>query len=93
MWLEYGAEQAEPMLARFADDNELIAHDCGLHGNPSHTGVDDLEREYSAELQARMMLYHYASVSDGDALRARGHRVAIPGECVPLAPPTAMQAP
>lgn len=77
------------MLARFANDNELIAHDCGLHGNPSHTGVDDLEREYSAELQARMMLYHYASVADGAALAARGHRVAQPGQCVPLASPTA----
>ncbi|MGV8960833.1 MAG: MBL fold metallo-hydrolase [Stenotrophomonas sp.] len=77
------------MLARYADGNELIAHDCGLHGNPSHTGVDDLEREYSPELQARMMLYHYASAADGDALRARGHRVAMPGECVPLALPTA----
>lgn len=77
------------MLARFANDNELIAHDCGLHGNPSHTGVDDLEREYSAELQARMMLYHYASVADGQALAARGHRVAQPGQCVPLASPTA----
>ncbi|WP_305805593.1 MBL fold metallo-hydrolase [Stenotrophomonas sp. YIM B06876] len=77
------------MLARYADDNELIAHDCGLHGNPSHTGVDDLEREYPQELQARMMLYHYASAADGEALRARGHRVAMPGECVPLALPTA----
>ena len=77
------------MLARYANDNELIAHDCGLHGNPSHTGVDDLEREYSIELQARMMLYHYASVADGQALAARGHRVAQPGQCVPLADPTA----
>jgi hypothetical protein len=77
------------MLARYANDNELIAHDCGLHGNPSHTGVDDLEREYPPELQARMMLYHYASEADGEALRARGHRVAVPGECVPLAVPTA----
>ena len=77
------------MLARFANDNELIAHDCGLHGNPSHTGVDDLEREYSADLQARMMLYHYASAADGQALAARGHRVAQPGQCVPLASPTA----
>lgn len=78
------------MLARYADDNELIAHDCGLQGNPSHTGVDDLEREYSAALQARMMLYHYASHADGDALRQRGHRVALPGEYVALAAPTAM---
>ena len=60
------------MLARFANDNELIAHDCGLHGNPSHTGVDDLEREYSADLQARMMLYHYASAADGQALARAG---------------------
>jgi len=78
------------MLARYADDNELIAHDCGLHGNPSHTGVDDLEREYTAGLQARMMLYHYASEADGEALRQRGHRVAVPGERVALASPTAM---
>ncbi|KRG64578.1 beta-lactamase [Stenotrophomonas humi] len=79
------------MLARYASDNELIAHDCGLHGNPSHTGVDDLEREYDAATQARMMLYHYASAADGRALRARGHRVAMPGECVVLADPTAPQ--
>ncbi len=71
------------MLARFANDNELIAHDCGLHGNPSHTGVDDLEREYSAELRARMMLYHYASVADGQALAARGTVLRSRGSACP----------
>lgn len=76
------------MLARFADAGELIAHDCGLHGNPSHTGVDDLEREYPAELRARMVLYHYASHADGDALRARGYRVGRPGEVLALAAPS-----
>jgi len=75
------------MLARHADDAELIAHDCGLHGNPSHTGVEDLEREYSAALQARMVLYHYASEADGEAMRARGHRVARPGERIELGTP------
>src|SRR5690606_24550309 len=30
------------VLAASADQGELIAHDCGLHGNPSHTGLDDL---------------------------------------------------
>ncbi len=79
------------MLARFADDGELIAHDCGLHGNPSHTGVDDLEREYPRELLQRMMLYHYASEADAEVLRARGHRVARPGELLALAPATAVQ--
>ena len=77
------------MLARYADAGELVAHDCGLHGNPSHTGVDDLEREYPAALRQRMLLYHYASTSDGQALAARGYAVARPGQRVMLAAPTA----
>ena len=79
-------------LARFAGDGELIAHDCGLHGNPSHTGVDDLEREYDAATRARMVVYHYASAADGQALRARGLRVAEPGQVLALAEPTAARA-
>ena len=79
-------------LARFADADELIAHDCALHGNPSHSGIDDLEREYPAPLLARCMLYHYADAADGDALAARGHRVARPGEVVSLAEPSGPRA-
>ncbi|MGS1079750.1 MBL fold metallo-hydrolase [Pseudoxanthomonas beigongshangi] len=75
------------MLARFADADELIAHDCALHGNPSHSGVEDLEREYPPALLARCVLYHYASAADGAAMRARGHRVAEPGQVLPLTPP------
>ncbi|UXA52288.1 MBL fold metallo-hydrolase [Xanthomonas prunicola] len=81
------------MLKRYADDSELIAHDCGVHGNPSHTGVDDLEREYPQDLLSRMLLYHYASDADGDVLRARGHRVAVPGQYLALANPTAATVP
>lgn len=77
------------MLARFADAGELVAHDCALHGNPSHTGVDDIEREYPHELLSRCVLYHYASPADGEALRARGHRVAVPGELLALREPIA----
>lgn len=75
------------MLAKFADADELIAHDCALEGNPSHSGIDDLEREYPPALLARCLLYHYASAADGDALRVRGHRVGEPGEVVPLRAP------
>ena len=75
------------MLAKFAAAGELIAHDCALHGNPSHSGINDIEREYSAELLARCLLYHYASAADADALRARGQRVAVAGELVALADP------
>lgn len=79
-------------LAAVADAGELIAHDCALHGNPSHSGIDDLEREYPPEVLARCVLYHYASSADGEALRARGHRIARPGEVLPLSEPTAPTA-
>ncbi|GAB6195644.1 MBL fold metallo-hydrolase [Lysobacter xanthus] len=79
-------------LARYADAAELVLHDCGLHGNPSHTGIDDLEREYPRDLLDRCVLYHYASVADGEALAARGYRIGHPGEAVGLAPPTAHRA-
>lgn len=76
-------------LARVADAGELIAHDCALRGNPSHSGIDDLEREYPRDLLDRCVLYHYTSAADGDALQARGHRIAHPGECIALAEPGA----
>ena len=76
------------MLARYADADEIIAHDCALVGNPSHSGVDDLEREYSPELLSRCVLYHYGSAADGQSLRARAYRVAAPADVIVLAPPT-----
>ncbi|NDK37732.1 MBL fold metallo-hydrolase [Pseudoxanthomonas gei] len=81
------------VLARYADAGELVAHDCSLHGNPSHSGIDDLEREYDSELLARCLLYHYASQADGELLRARGHRVANRGEVVALREPLASSIP
>ncbi len=77
-------------LAKFAGADELVAHDCALHGNPSHSGADDLEREYPPELLARCLLYHYSSAADADVLAARGHRVARPGELVVLNDPIAL---
>ena len=75
------------MLAKHADADELIAHDCALRGNPSHSGIDDLEREYPAALLQRCVLYHYESVEDGEALRTRGWRVGMPGEVMALRSP------
>ena len=80
------------MLARYADDDEVIAHDCALHGNPSHSGIDDLEREYAPGLLRRCVLYHYAGAGDGEALAARGYRVAWPGQLLALAEPTAARS-
>jgi ribonuclease BN (tRNA processing enzyme) len=75
------------MLAEHAGSQEVIAHDCVLHGNPSHSGVDDLEREYPQALRQRMILYHYSSADEAAALRARGYRVAARGERVDLGAP------
>ena len=75
------------MLAKFADAGERIAHDCSLHGNPSHSGIDDLEREYPPQLLARCVLYHHASMRDAQALAARGHHVALPGQLLALRNP------
>ena len=77
------------MLARHADAGELIAHDCALVGNPSHSGIDDLLREYPPALLARCHLSHYGSSHEVEALRARGMRVASAGEVLALAPPLA----
>ncbi|WP_082674227.1 MBL fold metallo-hydrolase [Thiohalocapsa sp. ML1] len=67
------------VLNRYAARGEWIFHDCGLHGNPSHTGLDDLKREYKPEQLARMVLYHYESSEVGTELAASGLRVAEPG--------------
>lgn len=80
------------MLARYAGRGEIVAHDCALSGNPSHSGIDDLEREYPPELLSRLRLYHYGSRSDGEALLARGHAIVRPGERVELPLPHASEA-
>ena len=77
------------LLETYGSGAELIAHDCGLKGNPSHTGLDDLEREYSEATRTRMVLYHYGSAQDGAALRASGMRVADAGSRFELADPVA----
>ena len=68
------------MVSQFAPAPTLIAHDCALHGNPSHSGIDDIEREYSEDVRARLVLYHYGSAKDGAALQDRGYRVANAGD-------------
>ena len=75
------------LLAYYASAGERVAHDCSLHGNPSHGGLDELEREYPPELLSRCILYHYGSAAEAGNMRARGHRVANSGEAIELAEP------
>ena len=79
-------------LARYAGGSEVIAHDCSLVGNPSHTGIDDIEREYPDALRSRLLLYHYGSAVDGAALAARGYRIASANERITLPVPAKPRA-
>ncbi|HEV2623145.1 MAG TPA: MBL fold metallo-hydrolase [Frateuria sp.] len=80
------------MLARYAAAGERVLHDCGLIGNPSHSGVDDLEREYDEPLRRQLVLYHYGSAADGEQLRARGYAIAEAGERIELLAPSPQRA-
>ncbi len=72
------------LLHHHSEPTEVIFHDCGLIANPSHTGVDDLEREYRSDLRQRMVLYHYADATAANTIRQQGYRVADPGEAFVL---------
>ena len=72
------------MLSRYAVCNELIAHDCALVGNPSHSGIEDIEREYPEETRKRMIMYHYGSTNEAEVMRERGYRVAERNEVITL---------
>lgn len=74
-------------LAALVRGDAVVAHDCALAGNPSHTGLDDVEREYPETLRRRLVLYHYGSEADAAVMRARGYRVADAGERIALAAP------
>ena len=76
------------MLARHAAAGERVLHDCSLVSNPSHSGVDDLEREYDEALRRQLVLYHYGSTADGEQLRARGHAIAQAGQRIALPAPS-----
>ncbi|ASP39310.1 MBL fold metallo-hydrolase [Bacterioplanes sanyensis] len=72
------------ILSHCLQGDERLFHDCGLVANPSHTGLDDLAREYSASLRQRFVLYHYADQAAGDQLQQAGYSVARPGDCFML---------
>lgn len=74
-------------VAAHADGVMPLIHDCDLEGNPSHTGLPDLLREYPVELRRQMVVYHYASAADAEALAAAGLKVARPGERLNLPAP------
>lgn len=69
--------------------SEVIFHDCGEFANPSHTGLEDLAREYRDDIRTRLVLYHYADQDAGIKLQKAGYRIAKPEQVIVIAGPTA----
>ncbi len=72
------------LFAHFGAGFEALFHDCSLRSNPSHTGADDLAREYENHLRARMWVYHQHDAAEADAIAALGFSVLRAGSRVPL---------
>ncbi|MCP5326816.1 MAG: ribonuclease Z [Oceanospirillaceae bacterium] len=72
------------ILSHVIDQRAVIFHDCGLHSNPSHTGLEDLLREYSPELRARIYAYHYLNEEQRQKIEAAGIKTLRAGSCLTL---------
>ncbi|WP_370978772.1 MBL fold metallo-hydrolase [Agaribacterium sp. ZY112] len=68
------------VLQHQVDGSCCIFHDCSVIGNPSHTGIDDLRREYSEALIQRMYLYHYNHAEQRALFEAQQLCCVSPGQ-------------
>lgn len=70
-----------PEVIRYqVNQGEVIFHDCGVVGNPSHTGIDDVIREYDAEILSRLRCYHYYTQDDLEDFQKNKLQVVTQGE-------------
>lgn len=74
-------------LQQHGRHGERIFHDCAAVANPSHTGIDDLEREYGSSIRSRLVLYHYPDEPAANLMRENGYPVATPGTVYDLPEP------
>jgi len=72
------------ILHHYCAQGETLLHDCGLHGNPSHSGAGDLFAEYEPHVFPRLVAYHYHSPQQAHCLEAMGIRIARVGEVMAL---------
>lgn len=68
------------VLEHIIKGDEAIFHDCGVIANPSHTGIDDITREYTQALIDNMFFYHYASPKDVAVFEENKLRVIKKGQ-------------
>jgi len=67
-------------LVAHAGRGEVIFHDATMTPNPSHSGVEDLQREYAYhEILDRLVLYHFNSEVERKRAESQGWQTACPG--------------
>ena len=76
------------ILEHSISKDTVIFHDCSVIGNPSHSGIDDILREYSATVLERMWVYHYHSALDREQFTKVHLRVVAPQQRFELERPT-----
>ena len=72
------------ILHHYCRQGELIFHDCAPLGNPAHSGVEDILREYENDIKERLYAYHYHREEDVTILRAHGVGTVKAGELITL---------
>lgn len=72
------------LIRHYASNGEVIFHDCSILGNPSHTGLDDLLREYTQGILERTVVYHYANAEDKTQFSENNLRYATPNQMIRL---------
>lgn len=72
------------LIRHLACHGERLFHDVAVQGNPSHAGLEDLLREYTAAERARMVVYHYGQAEDVQRLQEAGLQPACVNEVYPL---------
>lgn len=72
------------VIHHYVNNNEIIFHDCCVSGNPSHSGIEDLKREYLSDSLRRFVVYHYAKAEDRTEFAKHNLAFASPGESFSL---------
>lgn len=68
------------VISHQLSDQEIIFHDCGVIGNPSHTGIEDVLSEYPKDVRERMHCYHYGNEVDRETFKKNQLNVISPGD-------------
>lgn len=72
------------ILNHLVQQNEVIFHDCTSKGNPSHSGADELKREYLTATLNRTYVYHYKNWLECSELENKGLKTVRPGQRIML---------